>query len=230
MDTLNGEIQYRKGLASRSHGNLAWLIVTFDTREAVPLSASPDLVAKAFNEITAFMQEELELQMECNQLATELSERYEELNLVYSTKDQVEYFEEGQEALVRLVHNCADYLDVGLAALILGENKHTIHHVGAADSPQDIDRILELLRGAVYARVESQVTSIVINDDDIKERAQLFAGRDENLIAYPVIDDLGVVIGVLAVVAPHQVRTFSNGDRNLLEVMAKKASRIMSGA
>ena len=75
-------------------------------------------------------------------MASELTERYEELNLVYHTEDQVNYFAEGQEALEQLVDNCCEYLDVGLAALINGivchpispcisqpENKETCTHV-----------------------------------------------------------------------------------------------------
>ncbi|MGB5626052.1 MAG: EAL domain-containing protein, partial [Woeseiaceae bacterium] len=48
-----------------------------------------------------------------------------------------------------------------------------------------------------------------------------------NLLAYPVLDDHGTAIGMLAVIARHDMHVFSNGDRNLLEVMAKKASRII---
>ena len=47
------------------------------------------------------------------------------------------------------------------------------------------------------------------------------------MLAYPVLDDHGTVIGILAVAARHDMHVFSNGDRNLLEVMAKKASRII---
>ena len=55
----------------------------------------------------------------------------------------------------------------------------------------------------------------------------MLGGRSENLLAYPIIDDHGTAIGLLAVAANPELHTFSNGDRNLLEVMAKKASRII---
>jgi len=221
-----GEVQYRSVIVSRSNGNLGWLIAVFNTQASIPMSTASDPIGRAFADAIVFLQEELELQSECNQLAVELTERYEELNLVYSTKDQVEYLEEGHEALARLVQNCADYLDVGLAALVCRNRGLSLHHK-SMDAPPNSDQVLEYLAGDVYDRVESQVQSVVLNEADKEERERVFGGRTENLIAYPIIDDHGSAIGLLAVVARQDTHTFSNGDRNLLEVMAKKASRII---
>ena len=149
------------------------------------MSSAPEPLRRAFADALIFLQEDIELQSECNQLAVELTERYEELNLVYSTKDQVEYFEEGQEALVMLVHNCADYLDVGLAALICRERGIHLHDVPSGAIHGRREDILELLATTVYDRVESQVQSVILNETSDEERARLFGGRDENLLAYP---------------------------------------------
>ncbi len=220
-------MQFRVSLAQKDYGPIGWLITTYDTQPSIAMETAPEPLRRAFADATVFLQEEIELQSECNQLAAELGERYEELNLVYSTKDQVEFFEEGQEALVRLVHNCADYLDVGLAALICRDRGLKIHNVNGTESPPGVEQLLELLATTIYDRVESQVQSVVLNATDAEERIHLFEGRNENLLAYPVIDNHGTAIGLLAVVARHDMHTFSNGDRNLLEVMAKKASRII---
>ena len=223
----DGQLQFRAPILSRDMGKTAWLSVAYDTQPSVPMTTAPEPLRRAFADATTFLQEELELQIECDQLAAELSDRYEELNLVYSTKDQVEYFEEGQEALARLVHNCADYLDVGLAALICRDRGIVLHNVNRTDAPPDVDGLLELLQTTIYDRVESQVKSVVLNECDVEDRQRLLAGRNENIVAYPIIDDHGTAIGLLAVVARREKHTFSNGDRNLLEVMAKKASRII---
>ena len=220
-------VQFRAAVSSREYGAIAWLTAAYDTQPSISMSAAPEPLRRAFSDARIFLQEELELQSECNQLAAELGERYEELNLVYSTKDQVEYFEEGQEALVRLVHNCADYLDVGLAALVCRDRGVALHTVNSTESPPNVDELLELLETTIYDRIESQVQSIVLNDESDEDRARMFGSRSENLLAYPVIDDHGTAIGIVAVVARHDMHVFSNGDRNLLEVMAKKASRII---
>jgi len=223
----DSRVQFRTSISLKDYGAIAWLNVSYDTQPSISMSTAPEPLRRAFADAKIFLQEEVELQSECNQLAAELGERYEELNLVYSTKDQVEYFEEGQEALVRLVHNCADYLDVGLAALICRDRSVALHNVNSTESPPDVDKLLELLGTTVYDRIESQVQSIVLNDESDDDRSRLFGGRSDNLLAYPVVDDHGTTIGMLAVVARHDMHVFSNGDRNLLEVMAKKASRII---
>ena len=223
----DGRRQFRAVLTLKGFGSIAWFIATYHTRYSISMDVAPEPMRRAFADARVFLQEEIELQSECNQLAAELTERYEELNLVYSTKDQVEYYEEGREALSRLVHNCTDYLDVGLSALICRDRGICIHNISGTEAPADIDNLLELLQTTVYDRVESQVHSIVLNDESDEERARIFLGRSENLLAYPIDDDHGTAIGLLAVVARHDMHVFSNGDRNLLEVMAKKASRII---
>ena len=218
-------LQFRSPLVAHEFGKVAWLIVSYDLQPSVPMSTAPDPLRRAFADATAFIQEEIELQLECNQLAAELTERYEELNLVYSTKEQVEYFDEGQEALVRLVHNCADYLNVGIAVLICRDRNLTLQSGG--EGPAAVDEMLELLSTTVYDSVSAQLTSVVLNDEDDAERKRLFGNRKENLLAHPILDDHGTAIGILAVVSHRDRHIFSNGDRNLLEVMAKKASRII---
>ena len=223
----SGDLQFRSALLLREEGKVAWLRVTYEIQASVPMSTAPEALRRAFADALAFLQQEVELQSECDQLAIELTERYEELNLVYSTQDQVEYFEEGQEALVRLVRNCADYLDVALAALIVRDRDLVIHDVNKSECPAGVEEIMDLLANPVYDYVEAHVRSVVLNETEDEERRRLFGNRSENLLAYPIIDDHGTAIGLLAVIARQKKHTFSNGDRNLLEVMAKKASRII---
>ncbi len=220
-------VQFRSAILNRGHAPAGWLIAEFDTTNSIPMEIAGTALSRAFADAGIVLQGEIELQSECNQLAAELTERYEELNLVYATKDHVEYFEEGHEALIRLVQNCADYLDVGLAVLICRDRDLILHHVDTGDPPPNIEDILELISGDVYDRVESRARCLIINESDDDERDRVFLGRTENLIANPVLDELGTVIGILVVVARKTAHTFSNGDRNLLEVMTRKASRII---
>ncbi|MCP4334106.1 MAG: hypothetical protein GY785_15730, partial [Gammaproteobacteria bacterium] len=199
----SGRMQFRAALTLKEFGSIAWLTAAYDTQPSVALSSAPEPLRLAFADARMFLQEDIEVQLECNQLAAELGERYEELNLVYATKDQVEYFEEGQEALVRLVHNCADYLDVGLAVLICRERSINLHSINSTESPPDVDKILELLGTTVYDRIESQVQSVILNDPADADRERLIAGRSENLLAFPVVDDHGKAIGMIAVIARH---------------------------
>ena len=222
----DGLVQFRAAISTEEQGRVGWLTITYDTSNSVPVLSAPEALRPAFADTIAMMQEEIELQSECNQLAAELTERYEELNLVYATPDQVEYFEEGQEALAQLVHNCADYLDVDFAALICRDRDLKLHSsIGKA--PMNVEALLEILETKVYDRIESHAKSLVINQPDITQRRRLLNGRRENLLAQPILDDRGAAIGLLAVAVRRDKHTFSNGDRNLMEVMARKASRII---
>ena len=223
----DGRTQFRGPLAVRDKGTIGWLIVGYDTTISVPMDTAPEPLRRGFADAASFMQEEMDLQFECDQLAAELTERYEELNLVYATDDHVVHIEEGRQALSQLVHNCADYLDVGLAALICRDRNVELYDINRNEAPVGREELLDRLRGPVYDRVESQIAPIVLNELDSSDRKRLLDGRSENMIAYPVMDDYGAAIGILAVVARKDLHTFSNGDRNLLEVMAKKASRII---
>ncbi len=226
-DLAEGRLQFRSAIHSRELGSLGWLVVQFDARLSVPMSTAPSQLGRAFADAVAFYHEDIELQSECNQLAIELSERYEELNLVYATKDQVEFFEEGQEALSRLVHNCTDYLNVGFSALICRDRNLSYYSATSGMPHVGNEELLGILGTTVYDRVEAQVESIIINDPDDVERQRVFGGHKENLLAYPIFDEHATVIGIISVVASENSHVFSNGDRNLLEVMAKKASRII---
>ena len=106
----DGRTQFRSAILAREKGQIGWLIVGYDTSISVPMDTAPDPMRRAFADAASFMQEEIDLQSECDQLAMELSERYEELNLVYATDDRVEHFDEGQQALAQLVHNCAGFV------------------------------------------------------------------------------------------------------------------------
>ena len=222
-----GYLLFRAPLIGEGGSTAGWLQVTYDRRVSVPMDAASDRVQQSLSDACALVQHELDLQAECDQLADELTDRYEELNLVYATKDEVEYVEEGREALVQLVHNCSDYLDVQLAVMISRDRDLVLCNGDRMAELDDIDGLMALLSGSVYDYVESQVSSVVINEADYGLRANLLAGRREHLLAQPIIDDHGVVIGLVAVVASGDRRIFSNGDRNLLEVMTQKASRII---
>ena len=220
-------LQFRAALQTRDHGDVAWLTVTYNLQPSVPMATAPEPLRRAFADAKVILQEELDLQSECDQLAVELTERYEELNLVYSTQDQVAELEEGQQALARLVHNCVDYLDVGLAALICRDRNLVLRSIKTGAEPDNVEQLLETLATEVYDRVEAQVGFVVVNEADDAERQRLLGKRTDNVLAHPIIDGHGTAIGLIAVVARGDKHVFSNGDRNLLEVMAKKASRII---
>ena len=186
-------------------------------------------VAEALQCISACLTSEYQLIGEVEALATELTERYEELNLVYETAEHVTGFAQGQEALRQLVVNCADYLNVNLAVLYMLEDKKAIYHISQRDPLQDSQEIIEQLF-PLYAWTRNNNSSLVINKDSDPLREKLFPAVPYKIMSCPVINGDAKVNGVMICVNSNEKRAFTNSDRNILEVLSKKASQIISSS
>ena len=161
---------------------------------------------------------------ELDGMAEELAARYEELNLIYVTEDNIKYFDEGQDALRKLVQNTARYLDTDLTALVMGD-RNIITSQGNRTVPlPDAERIVGLATGDLYERLRFMKDAVVINDASAEEGLD---GLDIKLLGSPVLDENGAVIGVLVIVKDGQTVNFSASDAKLMRVMARKAARII---
>ena len=174
------------------------------------------------------VRNELELQTELDNMALELAERYEELNLVYHTDDQVSYFREGYEAFRALVQNCADYLDAGLAVIYLREKGVFVESHTALDDT-DVRLIQSVMNDYLYDRVAGSGDVEFLNNVD--------SGSDEDtapvpyrLMAGPVVSFGDQTDGVLLIANLLSAKPFSNSDKNLLAVMSRKAAKIVQGS
>jgi diguanylate cyclase (GGDEF)-like protein len=177
--------------------------------------------------IADHMSKELSLNQELDAMATELTERYEELNLVYHTADDVGYFAEGQEALQQLVKNCREYLDVEFAFLIMKEKGIEIcHHANDQDS-HDAKILLDRVGADVYQMIMKSGEPVIINEVDSTEACELWQGLAYRLLATPVLDNKDHCDGVLAIAARFGAQRFSNSDKNLIQVMARKTAKIL---
>ena len=193
--------------------------------EPFPGAYGADL--KMLEAITCSLCNDLALNDELDLMASELTERYEELNLVYHTEDQVNYFAEGQDALEQLVSNCCEYLDVGLAALIMREKGVTLISQNPTQTIGDVSFLVERLKDDVYNNVVVNVEPLVINDVTAQEAYQAWRGVPYKVLACPIGDKDGGASGLLAIINHYSRANFSNGDKNLLTVMARKAAKIV---
>ena len=173
------------------------------------------------------LSREVSLGWELDAMATELAERYEELNLVYHTEDQVNYFSEGQQALEQLVVNCCEYLNVGLTTLIMKEKGLLIHSESEDEPIEDAQLLVERIGASLYDTVVENRTPMIINNVTSPDALELWHGMAYKVLATPVLDSKGRANGVLAIVNPYASQDFSNSDKNLLQVMARKATKIV---
>lgn len=178
--------------------------------------------------VAGCIEHEVALDKELNLMTTELTERYEELNLVYHTEDQVSYFRQGQEALQNLTQNCLDYLDVDLAVLIL-KSKDVNIVCARRDTPiRDTQDVQAKLLENVYPYIKDNGETVVINDASDPAESGFVLELPYKFLCCPIFESGGGVAGMLATVNSDSKRSFANSDRNLIRVMTRKVSKILA--
>jgi len=173
------------------------------------------------------VEHELALDSELDSMTHELTERYEELNLVYHTEDQVNYFRQGREALQNLTQNCLDYLDVGLAILMLKDKGVTISCNHPNEPIPNGQLVKSKLADSFYSWVQENNETLVINEMSDPLAVSLLPGLPYRVLCCPILDSVGDVTGILATINDYSKANFANSDRNLLQVMARKAAKII---
>jgi len=163
---------------------------------------------------------------ELNHMADELTRRYEELNLIYKAEDQATNIYHGRELMRQLVMNTSRFLNVDIIYLyIVGKN--IAMHKFRADQPVfQSEALFRCLREAVLPLIEQQGQAIVINHVDEARKLGIETGLPFKMVASPVVNADNHIIGLLGIASQNFAIDFSNSDRNLLDVMAKKASKI----
>ncbi len=184
-------------------------------------------LAPLLEPVAECIQHEMLQDLELESIADELTERYEELNLVYHTEDQVNYFRQGREALESLTKNCLDYLDVGLSVMILKDKAITISCSSKRKRIPNASFVTSHLASSLYEWVSENNDAAVINEMSDPMAVNLMPGVPCRVLCCPIHDSGGGVVGILATVNDYATARFSNSDKNLLQVMARKASKIV---
>ena len=173
------------------------------------------------------IEHEVAVDSELDEMTRELTERYEELNLVYHTEDQVNYFRQGREALQDLTQNCLDYLNVGLAVLNLKDKGMVIACSHQKEPVANVPLVMSQLADKLYSWVQESGETVVVNDMADPLAIRLLPGVPYKVLCCPVLDNSGEVAGILATVNNYAKADFANSDKNLMQVMARKAGKII---
>ena len=163
---------------------------------------------------------------ELNHMTDELTRRYEELNLIYKAEDQAINIYHGRELLRQLVTNTSRFLNVDIIFLFIA-GKNIAMHKYKNDNPLfESDRLFDYLRNSVYPFIEAEQQSLVVNHIEDASKYGFKENTPYKHIVSPVVNAENQVIGLLAIASQNFSVDFSNSDRNLLDVMSKKASKI----
>ncbi|MDH3762680.1 MAG: EAL domain-containing protein [Gammaproteobacteria bacterium] len=163
---------------------------------------------------------------ELNFMTDELTRRYEELNLIYKAEDQAMNIYHGRELLRQLVMNTSRFLNVDIIYLYIGGKNIAMHKFRGDNPVFQSDSLFNTLRESIQPLLEVDKTALVINH--IEDAIHLGIENDMpfKVVASPVVNIENEVIGLLAIASQNFAVDFSNSDRNLLDVMSKKASKI----
>jgi diguanylate cyclase (GGDEF)-like protein len=178
------------------------------------------------NEIT-HLSALVDSENELNAMASELAERYEELNLVYETDNNRLQSLQGQESLRHLVNSCTEFLNVGMSALIIPEKKINFYDFSADDKTKIPVKMIKTLSRDYYHVLQKTKQTLVINSVQEAINSEIFFDIPHKIIVTPVQTTDDEVIGMLVIVNNNWKEDFTNSDRNLLHVMSKKVSRVI---
>jgi diguanylate cyclase (GGDEF)-like protein len=203
------------------------LLVVTEDRASVPRNDQPGDIEETLSAISECMPRECELAIELDAMANELAERYEELNLVYETNDDVSQFDKEEDALRHLVTNCLDYLNVDMVALLFEEQDRVFQACGDELELSEAQQLIPQLYSELYDRLQDGQTCLVINDVTDPQRSQFDIDMPYKILCCPVINSTGTLLAVLVCVRKLSRADFYNSDRNLLKAMSKKISKIV---
>ncbi|MBD8531731.1 MULTISPECIES: HD domain-containing phosphohydrolase [unclassified Massilia] len=202
-------------------GLLGYLAVRVATEAAAPTAW--DALAETFEDIGAGIADEAAAKRELDNMALELSERYEELHLVYAIDKTVQQLEPGADLFQRLLQSWAEHMDADVAAFVKPGENLCVHATNLSAPIHNLDLVLVEMRGDLYRFTHSARAPIVINDVADPRRAYIFTDLPFKLLCCPVIHDRSVV--AILVLANHLAKPdFSNSDRKLGELLANQLS------
>jgi len=210
-------------LPVRSHGFLAVRVVA-DEAAGEPV-ADWDLLAETLEDIAAGIADDVASKTELDAMALELSERYEELHLVYAIDKQVQQLEPGVDLFQRLLQSWAVHMDCDVAAFVKPGENLCVHATNLSAPIHNLDLVLVEMRGDLYRFAHSSRAPIVINETNDPRRAYIFTDLPYKLLCCPVIHNRNVV--AILVLANHLAKPdFSNSDRKLGELLANQLSSL----
>ena len=163
---------------------------------------------------------------ELNEMTDELTQRYEELNLIYKAEDQALNIHHGRELLNQLTIHTRRFLNVDVIYLFIEGKNVTLHQFKNDNPAHRAENLFASLRDSVLPFLEAHQKAIVINRPEEAEQFGLVPELPFKIVASPIYDAESAVIGLLAIASQNTLADFTNSDRNLLDVMAKKASKI----
>ena len=184
-----------------------------------------DALAETLEDIGAAIADECAVQGELDTMAGELSERYEELHLVYAIDRKVQDMTADTDVFASLLQSWAEHMDADVAAFIKPGDNMCVSATNLSAPIHNLDLVLVEMRGDLYRFAHSSRQPIVMNAADDPRRAYIFTDMPFKILCCPVFHEKSVV--AILVLLNHVAKPdFSNSDRKLGEVLANHLSSL----
>jgi HD-GYP domain-containing protein (c-di-GMP phosphodiesterase class II) len=167
----------------------------------------------------ACIGDEYRLNREVNGLAEDLSQRQEELNLVYSLARDARTEKGEQPSLRPLLERIAAHANVDLAAFVVSGAPVPEYAVGAGRRISNLDLVLVELRRTLFRFVMARGRPVVMNRGDDPRRRYLLTHMPYKVLATPVHEG-SAVDGMLVLLRGEGEADFLNSDRMLGQLIA----------
>lgn len=197
------------------------------TSQSVKIKDLLHSISKNIHQELMLLMELMTKEDELNAMADELSDRYEELNLVYAVDESKMLSFRGLDSLHHLVTNCTDFLNIGMSALIIPDKNITIQDFNKTDPVDCPSSLLANLQDEFFVWMQTENRSVVINSIIEAVQYKVFTHTPQKIIITPVEASENNVIGMLIVINNSHKHDFTNSDRNLMEVISKKVTKVI---
>jgi HD-GYP domain-containing protein (c-di-GMP phosphodiesterase class II) len=184
-----------------------------------------DALAEALEDIAAAIADESRMHGELDAMAGELSDRYEELHLVYAIDRQIQEMPTGEDLFGNLLESWADHMNADVAAFIKPGENLCVSATNLSKPIHNLDLVLVEMRGDLYRFAHSSRQPIVLNEADDPRRAYIFTDMPFKILCCPVFQDK-TVVAILVLLNHADKEDFSNSDRKLGQVLANHLSSL----
>ena len=188
---------------------------------------SVDLLNKTLLTEYALINKVIEKEQELNSIADELTHRYEELNLIYSSDDHVQNISHGRELLKNIVINASNFMDVDFVVAMLPEKNVMFTHSKNNRTSQNFQHLIHRMENEIYMHLKIHKSPVVINRFEDAQSFNIFIEIPYKIAIAPMLNTDNEVIGLMGIINSNNRIDFTNSDRNLLEVLTNKATNIV---
>lgn len=202
-------------------GQLLGLLVTMVAADVAPPWL--DDLAEIMEDLVAAVADDFHLKTELNTMALELSERYEELHLVYAIDEKVRSVRNGEDIFIQLLKSCVSHTNVDVAAFIKPAENLCVSTANLSKPIHNLDLVLVEMRGDLFRFVNASRGPLVLNDIADPKRAYIFTDMPFKVLCCPVFENSDVV-AILVLLNHIDKPNFTNSDRRLGEILANQLS------